>query len=124
MTAPVHTVRGYAGLVSVTVQSLGFVPEQSLVMVCLADSSRLGPIVRIDLPGPVGDSEAFAAAVGDLVAVADRHADAVVLVLFSTDPFQLVVSGLSGPAGAGNRRFEWPHLRLSGQVLSGLGGPT
>ena len=36
----------------------------------------------------------------------------------------LVVSGLSGPAGAGNRRFEWPHLRLSGQVLSGLGGPT
>jgi hypothetical protein len=88
MTAPVHTVSGYAGLVSVTVQSLGFVPEQSLVMVCLADSSRLGPIGRIDLPGPVGDSEAFAAAVGDLVAVADRHADAVVLVLFSTDPFQ------------------------------------
>lgn len=36
----------------------------------------------------------------------------------------VVVSGLSGPAGAGNRRFEWPHLRLSGQVLSGLGGPT
>lgn len=40
------------------------------------------------------------------------------------DPTQVVVSGLSGPAGAGNRRFEWPHLRLSGQVLSGLGGPT
>jgi DNA-binding transcriptional MerR regulator len=37
---------------------------------------------------------------------------------------RVVVSGLSGPAGAGNRRFEWPHLRLSGQVLSGLGGPT
>lgn len=88
MTATVHTVRGYAGLVSVAVQSLGFVPEQSLVMVCLADSSRLGPIGRVDLPEPAGDDEAFAVAVGDLVSVADQHADAVVLMLFCTVPLQ------------------------------------
>lgn len=55
---------------------------------------------------------------------------AIIEELTSTGAFvfagglMLVVSGLSGPAGAGNRRFEWPHLRLSGQVLSGLGGPT
>lgn len=86
MTETVHTVRGYAGLVSVAVQSLGFIPEQSLVMVCLTDSARLGPIGRIDLPEHASDETSFAAAVGDLVAAADQHADAVVLMLFTRTP--------------------------------------
>ena len=88
MTATVHTVRGYAGLVSVAAQTLGFVPEQSLVMVCLTDSSRLGPIGRVDLPEHSRDDEAFAAAVGDMVAVAEQHAAAVVLMLFTAAPLQ------------------------------------
>ncbi len=86
MTETAHTVRGYAGLVSVAVQSLGFIPEQSLVMVCLTDSAHLGPIGRIDLPERASEEASFAAAVGDLVAAADQHADAVVLMLFTRAP--------------------------------------
>lgn len=86
MTETAHTVRGYAGLVSVAVQSLGFVPEQSLVMMCLTDSARLGPIGRIDLPEHASDEASFAAAVRDLVSAADQHADAVVLMLFTRAP--------------------------------------
>ena len=86
MTETAHTVRGYAGLVSVAVQSLGFIPEESLVMVCLTDSAHLGPIGRIDLPEHASDEASFAAAVGDLVAAADQHADAVVLMLFTRAP--------------------------------------
>lgn len=86
MTETAHTVRGYAGLVSVAVQSLGFIPEQSLVMVCLTDSAHLGPIGRIDLPEHASDEASFAAAVGDLVSAADQHADAVVLMLFTRAP--------------------------------------
>ena len=83
MTETAHTVRGYAGLVSVAVQSLGFIPEESLVMVCLTDSARLGPICRIDLPEHASDEASFASAVGDLVSAADQHADAVILMLFT-----------------------------------------
>lgn len=70
------------GLLTAVPTTLGFHPSESVLLLCLR-GGRLGPVMRADLP----DENAPVATFGDLVDhlgdQARRHADTVVLVLYS-----------------------------------------
>lgn len=83
------TVRlsGHDGLLAAIPAMLGFHPEESLVMVCVAGPrQRVGPVIRVDL-GPTdhrsGDEPVGAA---DFRIYAQQYADQVALVCYTSAP--------------------------------------
>lgn len=73
---------GAQGTVAAAAHCLGFVPQHSLVMMCLkAPRGRVGPVMRIDLP-PAGQT----LPVEDFVRCARRYADAAVVLAYHDGP--------------------------------------
>jgi hypothetical protein len=74
----VVTLSGPQGLVAAVPQYLGFVPAESLVLMCLhAPRGRVGPVARVDLCPPEAND-----ALDQLVAAAVRYADAVAVICY------------------------------------------
>lgn len=69
---------GAQGIVAAVPQYLGFVPEQSLVLMCLTrPRGRVGPVARIDLPSaPCGP------ALAPMLECARRYADEIAIVCY------------------------------------------
>ncbi len=83
------TVRlsGHDGLLTAIPAMLGFHPEESLVMVCVAGPrQRVGPVIRVDLhlTGHRSGNEPVGA--DDLRLYAQQYADQVALVCYSSAP--------------------------------------
>lgn len=86
MTPPEHlTVRGPEDILGFIPHSLGYWPADSLVAMTL-QGSRLGATLRLDLPGPetLADPRGYALTVRDYL-LADHHADAALLALFTNE---------------------------------------
>lgn len=80
-TAGQHIVRlsGPQGIVAAIEHCLGFTPEESLVLVCLAaPRDRVGPVARIDLPPPGYPDEALL----PMLECARRYADSAAIVCY------------------------------------------
>lgn len=88
-TAPASTAGPYVvrlsgpqGIVAAVPHYLGFVPDESLVLICLtAPRGRIGPVARIDLPPPgCGD------VLIPMLECARQHADSVAVVCYHDGP--------------------------------------
>ena len=76
------TIRGPQGLLAAVPFLLGFTPVESLLLLCLnGERSRVGPVVRVDLPR---GRDAEVATAEYLAVQAGRHAEAVLLVCYTT----------------------------------------
>lgn len=76
-------------LVAMIACTLGFHPSESLVLVSFAgDSTRMGPVLRADLPG-VGEAESVTAEAVQALPADYRHS--ALLVVVSRDPRQDIV---------------------------------
>ncbi len=83
---PAMVIRGRDGLLSAVPALLGFHPTESAVLICVTGpTGRLGPVVRADLPVG-GDLVAAAGVVAQLVGVTRRHADQVVVIVYTDHP--------------------------------------
>lgn len=89
---PVVTLSGAQGIVAAVPQYLGFVPDQSLVLMCLTrPRGRIGPVARIDLPPP-GCAEV-------LLPVLDcvgRHADAAAVICYHSGDRPVCIDDVTG----------------------------
>ena len=81
------TVRlsGHDGLLAAIPAMLGFHPEESLVMVCVAGPrQRVGPVIRIDLQPAGARSDDEPVGADDLRQYAQQYADQVALVCYTS----------------------------------------
>src|SRR5699024_505918 len=75
-------VSGVAGIVASIPQILGFVPNDSMAMLCLTlPHGHVGPVMRIDLPDLAEDMN-----IDQAIHCADRYADTVVLAFYHDGP--------------------------------------
>jgi hypothetical protein len=89
---------GPQGLVAAVPQFLGFVPEESLVLLCLrAPRGRIGPVARVDLCPPEAND-----ALEQLISAALHYADATAVICYHQGPRPAALEALlSGLAEAG-----------------------
>ncbi len=81
--AELVTVQGPTGLVAAVPFILGFRPTESIVLACLSGPrSRMGPVLRMDLPGKSGAGRAVARY---LAAQALTHASAVTVICYTDE---------------------------------------
>ena len=84
MTAPAIRLTAHGDLVSAVPALIGYHPTDSLVLIALgAGSSRVGPVMRADLP-PVGEVEVHAARM--LAMIPAEYHDHAILVTVSSSP--------------------------------------
>jgi hypothetical protein len=84
-TQPTLKVNGPAGIVAAAEAMLGFIPQDSLVMVCMSgERRRLGPVARVNLPPGPDYRLTFA-----LVQHALNHATEVVLISYQHNKQEL-----------------------------------
>lgn len=84
MSAPAIRLTSHGDLVSTVATLIGYHPTESLVLIAFgAGSSRIGPVMRADLP-PVGEVEVHAARM--LAMVPPEYHDHAVLVTVSARP--------------------------------------
>lgn len=85
MTTPSSVrITSPGGLVAMVACTLGFHPSESLVLVSFAgDSTRMGPVLRADLPG-VGEAESVTAEAVQALPADYRHS--ALLVVVSREP--------------------------------------
>lgn len=90
-TPPAMKVSGPAGIVAAAEAMLGFIPANSLVMVCMTgERRRLGPVARVDLPGGPSVELMWA-----LVQHAKNRADEVTLIAYQHNKTEIrFVQGL------------------------------
>lgn len=74
-------VSGPVDILAFIPHSLGFVPQESLVLMTM-DSSRLGATLRLDLPAAALDYSEFAARVTELLR-SDRAANGVLMAMYT-----------------------------------------
>jgi hypothetical protein len=73
---------GPQGIVAAIPHYLGFVPENSLVLLCLTSPrDRVGPVCRIDLPPP-----GYPEVLSPMLECARRHADSAAIVCYHEGP--------------------------------------
>lgn len=73
---------GPQGIVAAIPHYLGFVPENSLVLLCLVSPrGRVGPVCRIDLPPP-----GYPEVLSPMLECARRHADDAAIVCYHAGP--------------------------------------
>lgn len=90
-------VSGPAGLLSTLPVLLGFHPTESLVMVCLCgDPDRVGPIGRVDAPTTPA---AVARTVAALADAAARHADRLIIAVYTDTPGAVDTAALAAGFG-------------------------
>lgn len=88
-TDDITTVRlsGQDGMLTAIPAMLGFHPEESLVLVCLAGlRQRVGPVIRVDLRPPGQRFGAEVVGAEDLRWYARQYADQVALVCYTSRP--------------------------------------
>ena len=85
-TDDITTVRltGRSGLLAAVPAMLGFHPQESLVMVCMAGPRRrVGPVIRVDLTDPTDPTAPFDAPIAQLQHHADQYSDEVALICYT-----------------------------------------
>lgn len=82
---------GPQGIVAAIPHYLGFVPEESLVLLCLtAPRDRVGPVSRIDLPPPRHPEILF-----PMLECAQRYADSAAVVCYHDGPRPACIDDLT-----------------------------
>ncbi|MEO7125449.1 MAG: DUF4192 domain-containing protein [Nakamurella sp.] len=88
-----HIVRlsGPQGMVAAIPQYLGFIPDESLILLCMQHpNGRVGPVVRVDIPPPE-----YTEALLPMLDFAERYASDVAVVCYHEGPRPTCIDELS-----------------------------
>lgn len=114
---PKIKINGPAGIIAAVPSLLGFRPEESLVMVCIA-GKQLSPVARVDLPTGAGRAQGERQLARQFADQAARHAEAVFILVYTSqaDPASLHrMSRARGP-----RLYNRVRSDLIGQLQQNL----
>lgn len=108
---------------------LGFHPTESVVMLCLTEQHRLGPVMRADLADLTGDKDVRQELTDTLIGAARQYAAAVVIVVYSDNPNRAAIEALTAHiskyissvevTGAGNEPAPVHATLAAERALSG-----